>query len=118
VVVRLHRLVTAAATIVVAIVLAVFVPVAQLQTIAVQPTCCCPDPHTCKCPEHKPADPVNTTMRACHNAPSAVESTQLPQFIPPAIACVDVPSRAIAVAPTPLPEAHPAPVPHRPDAPS
>lgn len=116
--VRLHRLVTAAATIIVAIVLAIFVPVAQLQTIADQPSCCCPDPHKCKCPEHKPADPMNTTMRACHQDAPAIEQAQLPAFVAPELASVDAPARALVLAPSPLPVPHAAPAPRRPDAPS
>lgn len=114
----LRRIVIAATTIAVALALAVLVPVAQLQTVADQPACCCPDPETCKCPEHKPPTPFDTTMRACHNSAPDLVQTQLPQFVPPALPSVTVPSEVVAVVATRLPAPHPAPAPGRPDAPS
>jgi len=116
--VNLRRIVTAATTIAVALALAILIPVAQLQTVADKPACCCPNPEQCKCPEHKPASPFDTTMRACHNSGPDLVQTQLPQFVPPALPSVTVPSEVVEIVATRLPDPHPAPAPRRPDAPS
>jgi hypothetical protein len=116
--VRLRRLISAATTVVVAIVLAICVPVSQLQTVATQTECCCPDPDQCKCPDHKPDEGSQPVMRACHKTQQTYVAPALPAFLPPAIIDVARPE-PIALAPVPrLPEPHPAPAPRRPDAPS
>ncbi len=118
VVVILRRIATAASTIVVAIVLAIFVPFAQLQTVAEAPPCCCPNPKACKCPDHNPGGDSQSTMRACKQAPDAVMQAQLSVFVPPAIAISIAPARIIGEAHVALADPHPAPAPRRPDAPS
>lgn len=118
VLVLLRRIATAASTIVVAIVLAVFVPVAQLQTVADAAPCCCPNPKKCKCPDHKPGEGGPSTMRACKQTPEAVEQTQLSVFVPQPIATTVAPARIIGEAHIAIADPHPAPAPRRPDAPS
>jgi hypothetical protein len=108
--VSLRRIVIAATTIAVALALSILVPIAQLQTVADKPACWCP--------EHKPASPFDTTMRACHNSAPDLVQTQLPQFVSPALPSVMVPSEIVAIVATRLPAPHPAPAPRRPDAPS
>jgi hypothetical protein len=116
--VRLRRLITAASTFVVAIVLALCVPISQLHTVAVQTECCCPDPDNCKCPDHKPDDGTQPMMRACHKTQHEFVAPVLPAFVAPVIARA-TPVEPIALAPAPaLAVPHPAPAPHRPDAPS
>ncbi len=113
----LRRALTAASTIVVAVVLALCVPLAGLQTARVVPDCCCPDPDKCKCPDHQPM-PEQPSMRACHkNVPDAVEN-QLTAFVPPNLPSASEPTRVVSLAPYALTSPHPAPAPRRPDAPS
>jgi hypothetical protein len=107
---------TAATTVVVAIALAVLVPIAQLQTVVEKAPCCCPNPKTCKC-KHD-GDPTQTSMKTCHQKAPDAERTTLPSFVPPSIASTEAPSRlAIAIVDV-LPDPHPSPAPRRPDAPS
>jgi hypothetical protein len=116
--VRLRRLVAAAATYVVAIVLAICVPFSQLQTIAEQIECCCPDPEQCKCPDHNPDEGTQSKMQACHKTQQTFVAPAFPAFVAPAVAAVARPD-PVAVAPPPaLPVPHPSPPPRRPDAPS
>lgn len=115
--VLLRRIATAASTIVVAIVLALFVPVAQLQTVAEAPTCCCPNPKTCKCHEHKSGE-SGPTMRACKQSPDAVAPTTLSAFVPPAVAVAIAAAIIVSDAHIALADPHPEPAPRRPDAPS
>jgi hypothetical protein len=107
---------TAATTVIVAIALAVLVPIAQLQTVVEKAPCCCPNPKTCKC-KHD-GDPTQPTMKTCHQKAPDVARTTLPSFVPPAIAHVVAPSRVMIAIVSPLPDPHPSPAPRRPDAPS
>ncbi|HUS28984.1 MAG TPA: hypothetical protein VMZ53_10745 [Kofleriaceae bacterium] len=111
----LRALLTAATTVIVAIALAVLVPVAQLQTFVEKDACCCPNPKACKCNHDDPAQP---TMKTCHQKAPAIASTTLPSFVPPEVTDVVAPSRALIAINAPLPDPHPAPAPRRPDAPS
>ncbi len=116
--VTLRQVVTAASTIVVAIVLAISVPVSQLHTASLQSQCCCPDPDHCKCPEHEPDSRPDPSMRACHKTTHQFVSPVLPVFV----TSVD----QVALAPQPAATEvvfvhgvpHAPPVPLRPDAPS
>lgn len=101
----------------VAIVLALCVPFAQLRAEPDRTECCCPDPDRCKCPDHEP--PSNhTTMRACHKqAPDAVAS-QLSVFVAPVAPRLVAPVAAEQAPRTQIPAPHPPPAPRRPDAPS
>lgn len=114
----LRRIATAASTIVVAIVLAVFVPVAQLQLVAEAPPCCCPNPKACKCPDHHNGESGQSSMRACKQVPDAVLQAQLPVFVEPAVEIDLAPARIVAEPQVALADPHPAPTPPRPDAPS
>ena len=105
-------------TIVVAIVVALAVPVSQLRTIAIVKSCCCPDPTNCHCPDHKTDSPQQPSMRACHNSERAIVAPQLPSFAPPAIAFALAPAVAIAPVAHAYPAPHAAPPPTRPAAPS
>jgi hypothetical protein len=115
--VRLRRYATAAATILVAIVCALTVPVGQLRTMSRITTCCCPDPTHCHCPDHKP-DPKGTSMRACHRQSHDVVASVLPAFTEPPLIALAPPERAITLVSAPLRSPHAPPVPARPDAPS
>jgi len=116
--VSLRRLVTAASTIVVAFVLAICVPVSQLQTVGTKTQCCCPDPDHCKCPDHKADDGANPVMRACHKTQQQFVGPVLPAFVAPELVAVDW-REPVAIEPAfVLPAPHPAPLPRRPDAPS
>jgi hypothetical protein len=116
--VSLRRLVTAASTIVVAIVLAICVPVSQLHTIGTQTQCCCPDQSHCKCPDHKPDDGGEPVMRACHKTQETFVAPVLPAFIEVELVAIEVPEPVAIVPAFVLPAPHPAPTLRRPDAPS
>lgn len=115
--VSLRRIVTAATTVAIAILLALVVPVTQLRLASDAPVCCCPDPDLCKCADHQP-EPGTPTMRACHGDQDDVVRTQLPQFNAPVVIAFVRPEQPIAVATIALPDPHPSPAPRRPDAPS
>jgi hypothetical protein len=115
--VNVRRLATAAATIVVAIVCALSVPISQLPTIATVTTCCCPDPHYCHCPDHKPGQ-HDASMRPCHRQSHDFISPVLPVFTAPAVVALVRPERAIALVAAPLRTPHASPALRRPDAPS
>ena len=115
---RIRRLARAAATVLVAIVVALAVPVSQLRTRYVVTTCCCPDPSHCHCPDHKGDHSKLPSMRACHKESHELVAPQLPTFDAPVIAIVRGPDRvAIAIA-APIAAPHASPAPRRPDAPS
>ncbi|HEX7841109.1 MAG TPA: hypothetical protein VF469_26710 [Kofleriaceae bacterium] len=105
-------------TIVVAILVALAVPVSQLRTVTIVKSCCCPDPSNCHCPDHKADSPQQPSMRACHNTERAIVSPELPAFRAPVIAIAQAPAVAIALVATPIAAPHPAPPPIRPAAPS
>jgi hypothetical protein len=116
--VTLRRLASAATTIVVAIVVALAVPVSQLRTVTIVKACCCPDPSTCHCPDHKAEKGTQPSMRACHNTQNVIVAPEMPSFTEPVIAIVSAPER-IAVAPaSPLRSPHASPPPAEPDGPS
>jgi hypothetical protein len=117
--VTLRRIATAASTIVVAIVVALAVPVSQLRTFAIQSTCCCPDPSHCHCPDHdagKGSD--HGSMRACHKTSHEVVSPDAPAVAMPQLAIVTEALRATPRVAWTITEPHAAPAPARPDAPS
>jgi len=117
--VNIRRLATAAATIVVAIVCALTVPISQLRTISTVTTCCCPDPTHCHCPDHKPThDPHGPSMGPCHRQSHDVISPVLPVFTAPTELALASPPRAIAIVAAPLRTPHAPPAARRPDAPS
>jgi hypothetical protein len=102
----------------VAIVVALAVPVSQLRTVAIIKTCCCPDPGNCHCPDQKPDSPSHPSMRACHNTERMIVAPELPVFRAPVVAVADVPAIAVVAVAHVIPAPHSAPPPTRPDAPS
>lgn len=113
----LRRAVITAATYLVAVMIALGVPFAQLQTATVDNTCCCPDPDTCKCPDHQPGTDT-PSMRACHkDGPVAVQN-HLDAFVPPVVVHPTAPARIAHAVPERLTSPHAPPAPRRPDAPS
>jgi hypothetical protein len=116
--VKIRRIVTAATTMVVAIVVALSVPISQLRTVAVVTTCCCPDPSHCHCPDHKPDHSKDSTLRACHRTQQEAVAPQLPAFAPPEVAIASAPAVVAVAIAAPIAAPHPAPAPRRPDAPS
>jgi len=105
-------------TIVVAVVVALAVPVSQLRTISVVKTCCCPDPSHCHCPDHQ-ADPSSEpSIRECHRTEQMAVAPELPAFHVPVVAVAVVPAVAILAIDHVIPAPHLAPPPTRPDAPS
>lgn len=115
---RARRFAAQVTTVLVAIIVALAVPVSQLRTVWVAKVCCCPDPANCHCPDHTTAPTPEPSMRPCHNSQQVVVAPELPAFQAPALAV------ALAVAPLTvaiehsIPAPHPAPPPVRPDAPS
>lgn len=105
-------------TLVVAVVVALAVPVAQLRTVSIIKTCCCPDPDRCHCPDHTPDTSTQPSMRACHNSERAIVAPELPAFHAPAVAIVATPVRVVIARAPAIVAPHPAPPPTRPDAPS
>lgn len=111
-------------TAVVAIVVALALPVSQLRTVAVFKSCCCPDPSDCHCPDSAhagqdaPAPDAPPTMRTCHSSERAVVAPQLSGFVAPSLVVVVAPVVLARAPRPPLAAPHPAPAPARPDAPS
>lgn len=114
----LCRIATAASTIVVAIALAIIVPVAQLHTVSNTTECCCPDPDRCQCPDHKPDDATAPMMKACHKTSQDVVAPVLPAFVAPAVEVASAPREIAVAAVFPLAAPHPAPALQRPRGPS
>jgi hypothetical protein len=104
-------------TLVVAIVVALAVPVSQLRTVLVVKTCCCPDPDHCHCPVHSDSS-SDTTMRNCHNTERMVIAPEAPAFAAPVIALAPAPVAIVRTIAPAIPAPHQSPPPIRPDAPS
>jgi hypothetical protein len=104
---------------IVAIVVAVALPVASLCLVTTVATCCCPDPADCHCPHDAKQQPGDApTMRTCHRSETTAVTPELPVF-QPAVEAPAAPSRAVASAPAfVLRTPHAAPSPERPAAPS
>ncbi|HSS01345.1 MAG TPA: hypothetical protein VLM79_30005 [Kofleriaceae bacterium] len=116
--VHIRRATAWVSTVVVAIIVALAVPVSQLRTMSVVKTCCCPDPTHCHCPDHKADSSSQPSMRACHNTERVLVSPELPAFRAPVIAVAAAPVAAVRAPAHAIPAPHPAPPPTRPDAPS
>jgi hypothetical protein len=112
------RAVTALTTFAVAILLALAVPVSQLQTVAVTQSCCCPDPSRCHCPDHEPTKGTQSSIRACHRSVEIVVAPTMPASTGPVIALAPVPARVVWFPVHVLPQPHAAPIPARPAGPS
>jgi hypothetical protein len=106
------------ATVVVAIVVAVALPVGQLRLISIVKECCCPDPAHCHCPDHQPDAPGQPSFRPCHSSAHVVVSPEAPALAAPAVMTAAIPAIAVVAAHHRLPSPHAPPAPSRPDAPS
>ena len=102
----------------VAIAVALAVPISQLRTVAIFKACCCPDPAHCRCPDDKTPPSQQPTLRACHNTERMLVAPELPAFRAPVVAIAPAPAAAGTAIAHVLPAPHPAPPPLRPDAPS
>jgi hypothetical protein len=115
--VTLRRLAATASTLLVAIVVALAVPVSQLRTFSIETTCCCPDPAHCHCPDHQP-DHGPSSMRMCHKTSHEVVSPDAPALAVPELAMAVEAPRVTARPVWTIAEPHAPPAPARPDAPS
>lgn len=107
-----------AATYVVALVVALAVPISQLRTISIVTTCCCPDPAKCHCPDHKADHSKVPSIRACHKSSHEIVAPQLPSFTNAQVA-IAIPTPRVAPAIVAVPRnPHEAPVPDEPYGPS
>ena len=116
--VLVRRAIAWISTAMVAIAVAIVVPVSQLHTVSIVKSCCCPDPSNCHCPDHKPDGSTQPSLRACHNTERVMVAPEAPVFAPPAAAPAPAPAIAAAVIDPAIPAPHRAPPPQRPDAPS
>jgi len=117
--VKIRRIANAAATILVAIVVALAVPVSQLRTVTtIHEKCCCPDPAHCHCPTSSTDPSGEPQLKNCHKVEHDVVAPELPAFASPAIADAPVVAQVVAVAAISIPAPHAAPAARRPDAPS
>lgn len=116
---KIRRIATAAATVWVAIVVALALPVSQLRTVTtIAEKCCCPDPANCHCPPHGKDAPGCPQMKSCHRVEHDVVAPQLPAFAAPAVAIAPAPVAIVAIAAPLLAAPHASPIARRPDAPS
>lgn len=103
---------------IVALLLALTVPVSQLRTVTIETSCCCPDPATCHCPDHGETKPDQAQLKACHQTTKAHVAPTLPAFAAPATVELPVQIAAPARVAVAHPPPHESPPPSRPDAPS
>ncbi len=115
---QIRRAATWISTVVVAIVVALAMPVSQLRTIAIIKSCCCPDPSHCHCPDHKADSSPQPSMRACHNTERTIVAPQLPACAEPVVTVAMAPAVVIIAHDRPVPAPHQAPPPICPAAPS
>lgn len=115
---RIRRIAAAASTVLVAIVVALAVPVSQLRTFSVVTACCCPDPAHCHCPDHQPDHSKRSSMHACHKSSHEIVSPQAPAFTPPEVALAAAPARVTRSVPAPIAASYATCDLARPDAPS
>jgi hypothetical protein len=116
--VSLRRITTVVATFVVALGVAVAVPVSQLRTISFKTWCCCGDPAHCHCPKKKPSHSTQPSMTRCHHTSVPIVAPDAPSFTATEVALVTAPARAAAVIVPTIPAPQAPPAPPRPDAPS
>jgi hypothetical protein len=96
----------AVATFVVAVVVALAVPVSQLRTVSTVVSCCCPDPTHCHCPDHKADHSKDPSMRACHKTQHVTVAPLAPEFVAVATAMktVERPAMRTVFPEAPLPQ--------------
>ena len=114
----IRRATNAVATIVVAIAVALTVPVSQLTTVQVVTTCCCPDPADCHCPHQAPDRGTQSSLKPCHQQHQIIVAPQLPSFAPPTEIAIGPATRSVAQPVIAMISPHAPPTPKRPDAPS
>lgn len=114
----MRAVIGAVATWVVALGLALAVPVSTLQTNKVVIACCCPDPANCHCPDHKPDHSGQPAVRACHRTKHEVVAPEAPSFTSPQIAIAIAPPRIAHAAPSALSSPHETPATDEPYGPS
>jgi hypothetical protein len=100
-----------------ALVVALAVPIAQLRMLSIEKACCCPDPDSCHCPSHG-ADTPQSSIRACHTTEHVIASPQVAAFVAPVVAEVVLPAVATGVPTYEIDRPHAPPAARRPDAPS
>jgi hypothetical protein len=105
-------------TVLIAILLALGVPFAQLHTVNDHVTCCCPSPDVCKCPDHEPDDGGQPMMKVCHKQAPKTVRAQLATFVAPAAIELVVPVPRVERVAHARPSPHAPPDPHWPAAPS
>lgn len=106
------------ATIIVAVCIALAVPVSQLRLHYVTMTCCCPDPASCHCPHEKPDHSTCPTMKACHKTQHETVVPQAPSFAQRDEVAITTQPRATFVAFAAPVVPQPAPSPDEPYGPS
>jgi len=108
----------AAPTLAIALVVAIALPTAQLRTFVTIHECCCPDPDSCHCFDHKTDGSTMPTMRTCHAVSRDVVAPAAPGFVVRERTAARPIPRRVVVAQVTLPAPHDAPDPTRPAAPS
>ncbi len=108
----------ALSTTIVACVLALALPVAQLQLVSIENSCCCPDPDRCRCPDHDESGGSQPAMQACHDTQQAIVTPTFAAFAPPAPFSASVASRATTTIVHVFDTPHAPPALRRPAAPS
>ena len=103
---------------VVALLLALTMPVSQLRTVMIEQSCCCPDPADCHCPDGGDGAGDQAHLEACHQDTQAHVAPVLPTFAPPALSSLPTPSLVIVSTVHVLGAPHAPPPPPRPAAPS
>ena len=112
-----RRAATWVSTALVALVVALVLPVSQLRIVVVIASCCCPDPDDCHCPDHDTDTGEAPTIKQCHRSADTLESAAAPA---PLLVARDVlvPARAAVVLHHPLSAPHSTPILERPRGPS
>lgn len=102
----------------IAMAVALAMPVSQLRTVVVKLACCCPDPSQCHCPDHGAPSPPQPSMRACHRTSTTFVAPVLPAFVPAAEVAIVLPARVTLASSFEMTSPHEAPAAARPAAPS
>jgi hypothetical protein len=110
--------ITALAALIVAALVALAVPVAQLRTNPLLATCCCPVPTDCHCPKEEAGGTPQSTLGPCHHWALELHAAAAP-VVELAASSIAVPVGRTVIAPVWSPSApHASPDPAPPSAPS
>ena len=104
--------------IIIAILMMLALPVANLRTFDDRPTCCCPDPAVCKCPAHHGLHTTQPVMKSCHKSAPRIVVPPLPSYAATDLALLVPPVSREALVIATISTPHEPPAPRRPDAPS